>query len=365
MPRKPTSFARSAEVELRRLATLAGSGVDEPLPTVRELGRKYDVSYATISRILQRLAQEAIVWQHPNGRFYPMEARQRIAEGFPIVIIGRQIQGWSILYREIIEGISEVCSARGCPLVFLSSPQLVRHENPEYPPTFIPAEVQEREIKRLLATIPRPVGGVVLDHLWSDELAVEVEHSFRSTALLLRPCAGMGSLRGSLDIQAGVEMMLHHLADQGYRRLIVAVPFAGDQAVQTTLEILEAEVQKHSFGSVSQADCSTPEARQKFAQALSRRKERTAVISLEDHVAAMLWREFKQADLSCPDVIGLVSLQGTSAVGSSITRLRYDYRLLGRELVSALLANKIEWRPVRPTLIRGRTAVGVAFSGGK
>ncbi len=360
MPRKPTSYARSAEAELRRLATVAGSGVDEPLPTVRELGRQYDVSYATVSRILQRLAQEAIVWQHPNGRFYPMAARQRISEGFPIVIVGRQIQSWSVLYREIIEGISEVCSARGCPLVFLSSPQLVQHESPEYPPTFMPDDMQESEIKRLVASVPRPVGGVVLDHLWNDELAVEVERSFRSTAMLLRPCVGLEGLRGSLDIQAGVEMMLQHLAEQGYRRLIVAYPFAGDQAVQTTLGVLEAEVQKHSFGPMSQADCSIPENRKKFAQALKRRKERTAIVSLEDHVAAMLWREFKQADLSCPDIIGLVSLQGTSAVGSSITRLRYDYRSLGRELVSALLANKSEWKPTRPTLIRGRTAQALA-----
>lgn len=356
MPRKPTSYARSAEKEIRRLAALGDERGDEPLPTVRELGRAYDVSYATISRILQRLSQEAVVWQHPNGRFYPVSARQRISEGFPIVLIGRQIQNWSALYREILEGVSEVCAARGCPLVFLSSAKLVQHASPENPPTFIPLDVQRGELTRLLASVPRPCGGVLLDHLWHDELVVEVAQSFRETALLLRPCEGLG-LRGSLDVSAGMEIMLNHLNEQGYGRLIVAHPFSGDQAVQATWDALESKAKEHQLGPLEVADCTTPEHRKKLAAGLKRKKERTVVLSLEDNVTALLWREFQQAGLACPEKIGLVSLQGTSAVGSSITRLRYDYRLLGRELVSSLLADKSEWRPLRPTLIRGRTAL--------
>lgn len=355
MPRKPTTYARAAEAELRALA--AREEVEDPLPTVRELGRKYDVSYATISRILQRLTQEAVVWQHPNGRFYPMSARAQLSDRFPVVLIGRQIQNWSALYQEILEGVSEVCAARGCPLIFLSSPQLVRHESPENPPTFISADLQRIEITRLLASVPRPCGAILLDHLWQDALSVEVADSFRCTALLLRPGPGLGSLRGSLDLQAGAEMMLNHLAEQAYQQLVVALPFEGDQAIQVSLDALQAVAVGRGLGLLEVADGTTPAARKKFVARLKRAKDRLAVISLEDNVTALLWQEFQKASISCPEKIGLVSLQGTSAVGSSITRLRYDYRLLGRELVSDLLAQKDEWRPLRPTLIKGRTAV--------
>lgn len=355
MPRKPTSYARLAEKEIRRLAGL-GDGTDLPLPTVRELGKAYDVSYATISRILQRLSQEAVVWQHPNGRFYPVSSRLRISQGFPVILIGRQMQNWSALYREILEGVSEVCAARGCPLVFLSSAKLVEHASPENPPTFISLDEQRFELNRLLASVPRPCGGVLLDHLWQDELVLEVANGFRQTALLLRTCAGLGPL-GSLDLSQGAEIMLNHLSEHGYRRLIVVDPFSGDQAVQASRDALIAKAYERGLAPLETVDGTTPESRAKLAHDLKQRNERTAVLSLEDNVTSLLWREFQQAKLACPEKIGLVSLQGTSGVGSSITRLRYDYRLLGRELVSSLLESKADWRPLRSTLIRGRTAL--------
>ncbi len=354
MPRKPTKYSSSAEKNIRDLA--AKSDGDMPLPSVRELALTFDISFATVSRILQRLSQEAIVWQHPNRRFYPSSAQPRVSGGFPIVVLGRQIQNWSILYREIIEGISEICTARGCPLVFLSSLRLLQHETPDYPPAFIPASRQKAELTRLLASIPRPCGGVILDHLWDDKLATTVRASFRNTAMLLRPCSGLNDLRGSIDQATGVEMMLTLLGKQDYRRFIVAYPFAGDQAVEASLSILESAIKERGLSRLQHADCTTPESRRRFAISLRRSKERVAVISLEDHVAALLLEELAKAHVSCPARVGLVSLQGTSAVGSSVTRLRYDYRLLGRELVSALLANNQSWRPLRPTLIRGRTA---------
>lgn len=351
MPRKPTSHAVAAEDELRRLAAEAGEG---PLPTVRELGERLAVSYATISRILQRLSQEAVVWQHPNGRFYPSAAEQQVT-GFPIVIIGRQIQNWSILYQEILEGVSEVCTARGCPLVFLSSAKLVRHENPEQPPTFIPLVQQKAELTRLLAAVPRPCGGVILDHLWEDKLAGMAAGAFRNTAMLLRTSRALETQRGSLDLAAGAEMMLAHLSGEGYRHVIAARPFDGDPAIEATLKALQDTAKAHPFASCRVADCTTPEARRKLVQSLKQRGERVAIVSPEDHVATLLWQELQKAKIPCPARAGLASLQGTSAVTAPVTRLRHDYRALGRELVSALLAGNMAWKPVRPLLVRGRT----------
>lgn len=352
MPRKPTSHAAAAEEELRRMAARHTEG---PLPTVRELGEKHDVSYATISRILQRLSQEAVVWQHPNGRFYPSSAERHVAGGFPIVIIGRQIQNWSILYREILEGVSEVCTARGCPLVFLSSAQLLRHEDPAHSPTISTAVQQRTDLPRLLAAVPRPHGGIILDHLWDDKLAATANGTFRNVAMLLRPCRTLESPRGSIDFAAGAELILSHLSAQGYRHLIAAIPFAGDPAIEASLAALKEAAKLHPFASFRQTDCSTPEKRKAFATSLKKPGERVAVISLEDHVAGLLWQEFQRVRVDIPAMVGLVSMQGTSAVASPLTRLRYDYRLLGRELVSNLLAGKSAWRPMRPMLLKGRT----------
>lgn len=357
MPRKPTIYSRSAEAAIRELLGPGGLPSEHPLPSVRELGSKLGVSFATISRTLHRLGQEGIVWQHPNGRFYRVADRGAIAKGLPVVILGRQIQNWSALYQEILEGISEICSARGCPLVFLSSTSLVRHESPEFPPAFASKAVQRKEIMSLLEAVPRPCGGLLLDHLWCDELALLAADSVRSTALLIRQCPSLKNASGSVDIESGSRTVLQHLQELGYSNLILALPFPGDQAVDAAAAALLSCARGGRIwsGSIETADCSTPGLRRKWIRSLKKKKDRTAVVSIEDNVTALLWQEFQAADLECPGRIGLVSLQGTSAVGSSISRLRYNYRLLGRQVVSSLLDDDRSCRPLRPALIRGST----------
>ncbi|RPJ32045.1 MAG: hypothetical protein EHM17_14240, partial [Verrucomicrobiaceae bacterium] len=111
MPKRPTQ--RAIEGEKKLFALLAGrtDGSSAPLPTVRHLGEQLDLSYSTVSRLLQRFVAEGHAWQHPNGRFYPAQAGPKAAEGLPIVVLGRQIQNWSRLYQEIVEGVSEQCCA--------------------------------------------------------------------------------------------------------------------------------------------------------------------------------------------------------------------------------------------------------------
>jgi len=114
MPKRPTLIVRNAEKKL--LDLLKNQGVDsgsDRLPTVRQLGEQLAVNFATISRLLKRFVTEGLAWQHPNGRFFPIHAASAAATGLPIVLLGRQMQHWSTLYQEIIEGVSEKCTSNG------------------------------------------------------------------------------------------------------------------------------------------------------------------------------------------------------------------------------------------------------------
>jgi DNA-binding LacI/PurR family transcriptional regulator len=362
MPRKPTAHARWVESALRRQIATARAVKGVPLPAVRSLAGQMDISYSTISRIFSRLVQESVVWQHPNGRFYPAAAREQISKVLPIVILGRQVQHWSVLYREILEGVSEVCAARGCPLVFLSSDKLVRHESPDRPPIFATEEVQEKELARLLSSLPKPCGGILFDHLWSDRLIAATRRSYPSSAMLVR-----GSLDGTagsvpVNTQVAAELMLNYVANCGYAEILIGVPFAGDQAINASQQALETVLArgKPAFQAVSTVDCSTPRSRKRLLATLRNAERRTALVSLEDNVTSLLWRGFQLAGIDCPGTIGLASIQGTAALGAPVTRLRYNYRRLGREAVASLLSEGIPTRPFRPVLIRGRTVAPVA-----
>ena len=353
MPKRPTSRALAAEKRLLELLGGKAGDSTEPLPTVRKLGAKLGLSYATVSRLLQRFVQEGRAWQHPNGRFFPVHAGQQAAQGLPIVVLGRQIQQWSRLYQEIIEGVSEICSARGCPLVFLSSEKLVRHKSPELPPTFASLEIQRAELQRLASIMPRLCGGILIDHLWEDKLIEAAPFPSAPRLLLARPSACGDILSVTPDFSAGALLILRHLEKSGCKRVYLGLPFSGDQAVDAAGDALRRAVAGSilSFKKIEPLDCSTPTKRKAAISRLAKLTTRAAIVCTEDNVASFLWQGLADAGLQDSDGIELVSMQGTGAFDLPFTKLRYDYRQLGRDAVAAVLERRRNDLSIAPNLI--------------
>ena len=356
IPKRPTLRAREAEKKLLLLLGDKKWDSSAPLPTVRSLGEQWGVNYATISRLFQRLVREGLVWQHPNGRFFPAHAGSQAAEGLPIVVLGRQIQNWSRLYQEIIEGVSENCCALGCPLLFLSSDKLVSHKSPELPPAFASRKTQTTELQRLASTMPRLCAGLLLDHLWDEE--VILRHSFPSAPrfLLARASRQEDLLSTAPDFAAGARLILQHLNRSGCKRIYLGVPFSRDRAVDVAGETLCAEAANGGFPKVEPLDCSTPAQRKSAITRIARLKARAAIVCTEDNVTSLLWQGLCNAGLQSSNQISLVSMQGTGAIHQPITRLRYDYRQLGRDAVTAVIERRRTNLVFGPKLILGKAA---------
>jgi len=356
MPKRPTLRAREAEKKLLVLLGSKSKASSEPLPTVRSLGEQLGLSYATISRLLQRFVEEGRAWQHPNGRFYPVHAGPQAAVGLPIVVLGRQIQHWSRLYQEIVEGVSEICTTRGCPLVFLSSDKLVRHRSPELPPTFASMETQREELHRLASAMPRLCAGVLLDHLWEEELILETLSVSAPRLLLARPSRQRELFSNAPDFAAGADLILRYLAERECQRIYLGVPFGGDRAVDAAGEALrQAALGGHrSVRKIEPLDCSTPAKRKAAIARLLRLTTRAAIVCTEDNVSSLLWRGLTDAGHTDSRKIELVAMQGTGAIDLPITRLRYDYRQIGREAVMAVIERRRSDFRLVPTLITAR-----------
>lgn len=350
MPKRPILRAREAEKTLRALLASGTDSPITPLPTVRHLGEQLDLSYATVSRLLQRLVTEGHAWQHPNGRFFPAQAGLKAAKGLPIVILGRQIQNWSRLYQEIVEGVSEQCCALGCPLLLLSSDKLVSHRSPDLPPAFATREMQAAELQRLATAMPRLSAGLLLDHLWEEELVLATHFPQTSRRLLARRSGDDRLPSSAPDFKAGARFIIRHLIACGYQRILLGVPFSGDQAVDAAGDALRAEVAASGFPALETLECFTPASRKAAISRLARLKSRSAIVCTEDNVTSFLWHELDQAGLQNSNLT-LVAMQGTCTLDLSIPRLRFDYRQLGRDAVTATIERRNSHLSITPELI--------------
>jgi DNA-binding transcriptional regulator YhcF (GntR family) len=331
MPRKPTLHARQARARLLELA--ASLRRQKPFPTLAELARDLTLHPSTIFRILRGLAEEGLVWQSPQGKFYAVADREKTLRGAPVCFIGREMWQWSRLYQEMLEGIAEVCSANGSPLVLLSSRSLVRQDSPTDQPLFASLPVQKKELAKLVEAAPRGCAGFLLDHLWKTPALEAAKFPGRERIQLL---AGDGQHARVFapDYDKGAALVAEFLREQGYSRIGLVIPFKNDPAIDLMEEAVRAALKEFSVTDIPFFERPTG--------LPSRLRELQALVCLEDNVADALSKE------SQPPF--LIATQGTGLIQAPHVRLRVDYRRLGRAAASHLL-HGTRHAPLAPALI--------------
>ena len=340
MPRKPTLHARNARARLVEM--VAGLPSGDCLPTLEVLGKQFQLHPSTIFRILRDLRTEGVVWQSPNGRFYPAASRSKQVRGLPVYFIGREIWHWSRLYHEILEGVSEICSANASPLVLLSAPSLVRQTDPTKPPKFASAKTQKEELEMLLPSIPRNCGGLLFDHLWKDAaLSLPVMPSAPKVQMLhgtakLMPVAAP-------DAEAGAGCAKEFVASRKFGRPLIVSPFKGDPAIDASVELLKAVLVEHGPEEVAFEKLTGK------LKKLSAGKQQICLVCPEDNTAKALFEEM-QAIPSVEWTLSLFATQGTGLLATPASRLRFDFRRLGRSAVAAILQGQA-LNAVRPSVV--------------
>ena len=346
MPLKPTASVRQARETLRHLAATAPPGA--PLPAVRELGRQFGLHGSTLFRLCRELAEEGLLWQNAAGRFYPVQGRKRAVRGAPVCVLGRSMQRWSRLYQEILEGVSEVCAANDSPLVFMTASRLVQHPEPSLPPRFASPATQARELQALLQHAPKGCAAYLLDHLWHERILAAAHWPGGERVQFLHAGQTLSSV--APDLPAGARLALSHLQNLGYAEIWLIQPFVGDSAV-TAME--QALIQAAGPFPVRLLPAPTPSERaQVFHQATTNPRQ-IGLVCCEDNVCLELLELWRHAN-GPTHRTGLLAMQGTGVLSAPLTRLRYDYRRLGRS-AAALALHGQPPGPVSPQLIEGLT----------
>jgi DNA-binding LacI/PurR family transcriptional regulator len=332
---------------------------DRPLPTTRELGKRFGVANATAFRVLQRLAQEGDIWQHPvSGRYYPKGARVLFDRPTPIACLIRRLELDSEQYRELMEGISQGCGALQRTMLLWHDELLVNHPDPHNPPIFATAAQQRAILSTFLDRHGKSASSFLLDHLWGDDAIRAHATRLRSSVVLVRSCGLRGVSNIHADFRAGAFKALAHLLDRSYERIIPIEPFSGDPSVTEFLGAFEqAATDAGCQGRMEKVtSASTEEERAELIQRLSQESRRTALVCPEDNVTVLLLEGVRKTGIPCPQQIGLLSVMGTDyATKAGITCLRYDFRAMGRLAVNALTRPEPVRQAIEPQLIAGST----------
>lgn len=338
MPRKPTHKARSAREKIcKRVASTASN---QPLPPLRVLSKEYGLHPSTLFRMLEDLSMEGKIWQSPGGRFFPATARQANVRGMPICFIGREMSHWSRLYQEILEGVSEVCSANEGSLILSAAPSLVQQSDSTQAPRFASLETQKRELENILKNVPRGCAGFILDHLWMPE-AIESAPFPGGAKVQIFKAPTTRDDAEQIDEQRGARLVRSFLEKSKYPSTMLVIPFVGDAAIDRSVNILLKELAEQSVTAMPFADV--------IKKVKSLHDQGTLFICPEDNTSAAL------AEMLAPHVprgafFPLIATQGTGTLSAPISRLRYDFKRLGRATASSIL-NGNEVACIKPALI--------------
>jgi hypothetical protein len=292
------------------------------LPTLAVLSGELELHASTIFRMLRDMAVEGVVWQSPSGRFYPATARAGQVRGKPLCFIGREMCHWSRLYQEILSGVSEASSANAGSFVLCSSPSLLRQADSLQPPKFASLDTQRRELDSILKNAPRGCCGFLFDHLWAPEV-IESSSCPNGARLQLLRSASLG-----IDQKHGARLVRGMIDRSAFAGVILVVPFRGDPVIDESLDFVEEQLQGRI---VRRMDF--PLAARQVATLCAKG---FAFLCPEDNMSQDLAEKIAPHHKS-GEVFPLIATQGTGILSAPVSRLRYDFRRLGRSAASALL----------------------------
>lgn len=357
-PEKSPKPRARLEAHLRALAVDAAWPLDSALPTTRELAKKFGPSAATVFRLLQQLEVEGVLWQHSSGRFYRAAARALLDRPKPVACLIRRLELCSALYRELLEGISAGAGAAKRAMLLWHDDVLVNHVDPDRPPSFAGAAAQRVVLDGFLDRHGADAGGFILDHVWNDSALERAGGKLRPGVLLFRRAPeklGLANVRADFD--AAATQALAHLLGRGFTRLVPVEPFGGDPAVEEFLAALDRAAR--ALGCAERlapvAKAHRPEDRAALVSSLGK-KERSALIVPEDHVAVRLRALLTETGRARPDSVGILAVMGTDvAAAANLSRLAFDFRAMGRAATSLLAESAPRSIMFAPSLLVGST----------
>jgi hypothetical protein len=331
--------------------------VNKPFPTTRAIGVQYGISNATVSRLLNRLYGEGVIWRQENGRYFLKESRRLFERRKPYACLLRKLQYWSRVYQGVMSGLSQAFGDDRALMLFEHNESLVRHVDTAHPPVHAGAAAQREFLTEFFRDRGMGFRGILLDEVWLDDVLKEFSGRLTNAVVVCRPTTVPGLSSVSVDFDSAALLAVGHLYARGFEEIWLAVPFTNSVSVERIQQaaIKAAACLGRPIARENILSVATPADRERFFARLQEADRRTGIFCLEDNMSLILRKMIATAGLKCPTRVGLLSAMGTDLVSDQqISSVRVDFEGIGRAAGAILMSGrKSEHVVIPPRLFRG------------
>ncbi len=350
--------SQALEAKIRLMALDPKWGATHPLPPVRDLAREYQVSHTTPYRILGKLCREGIVWQHSNGRFFQVAARDWLEKKLPAACLLRHLETWSACYQSVMRGFSKACGLQRIGMLFIHNDQLIQHSDITNPPNFGDAASQIQALTDFFKTQSSLVGGILLDDIWQDAILQKFEDRLHHAVIVNRPTSLPFLSSIMPDHAMGGMLSIAHLLARGYQEIWIAIPFKNyipvEQAVRSILD--SARTVGYPISPTHIHHTASPKEQLVLVDKIKHAKKRIGLICIEDNVTTLLLDLLRAQGLSLPDQVGLLSAMGSWIANKRhLSSVQMNYEEVGRKAAEVLRSGSIQTLRLPVQLVQGET----------
>lgn len=356
--RKQSKENQRLQAELREQLGAHVWADGQPLPPARELAKRFKVSSSTAYRILVRLTEEKLLWQHHNGRFYAAEARHLVDTVHPFACMLPQLHLWNAALQKIMQGVTQRSSHYKRGILLVHNADLVEQPDIGTEPHYADPAAQERMLQEFFTTHADSCEGIIFDNVWRDDVLVKFHDRLKRMVVINR--------HSELDFVSTVAPDFHrcallafaHLYARGFDRIVFVSSHDDYYIRQSTAAALQvAREIAADFSADDVHAVRSSEDRRRLAGQLKQRPQRTAVYCPDDNWARLFHQDLVAAGVSCPEKVGLLSGIGTNVVRGEhpLSTLSVDFELIGRQAVDCLRSDQPRAETVGVDLIQGPT----------
>lgn len=343
---------------IRRKIDRQSFAVGSPLPPTRDFAKETGLSNSMVYRVLLKLADENVIHQHTNGRFYPTPNRAQSAQSNQsFACLLPRVDVWSAALQGILNGVTERSRHFMRGTLLFHEDKLIQQNSIAEKPLYASESEQKAMLSAFLDMHGDKCEGIIFDNIWSDQTIESFKDRIKRAVIINRHTTLPFASCVCLDYRLGSTLALSHFLATGFQKIYFITSYE-DSYVKELRETLIRTAQEIG-ASLDESHCfvlSDATSRSKFLQKVNSSKPRTAIFCPEENLAQLIQAEARLQGIAVPGKLGILSGTGTKmAEGAHLSTLSVDYALIGSRAVDLLRAETPAEEIITPTLVRRNT----------
>lgn len=329
-----------------------------PLPPTRDFARETGLSNSMVYRVLLKLADEKIIHQHRNGRFYPSDPEtttHKTGQSFACLL--PKIGVWSAALQGLLNGVTERSSHYRRGTLLFHEEKLIQQKTIADKPVYASKEEQVQILESFLKLHGEKCEGIIFDNIWEDAAIALFKDRLKRVVIINRNTRLPFASSVCVDYRLGSTLALSHFLATGFQKIYFITSYE-DSYVRELREALLKTAREIS-ANMDASHClvvSDSKTRRDVLKKICKGNTRTAIFCPEENHAQLIQAEARLQGIAVPQKLGILSGTGTPmAEDAHLSTLSVDYELIGSRAVDLLRAEAPAEEIITPNLVRRDT----------